>query len=111
MIRAISDIGRALVIVSALLTVIGGVAVGYAIARSQEYAAFGSFEISGGGKLTPLELFYSLMGLGIGFVVAGAVFGAIATLYEIRDSLNSLAEENSGAHTLVVRQRQEPRIG
>jgi hypothetical protein len=110
MIRVISDIGRVLVIVSVFLTIIGCTAAGYFIALSQEYAMPGRFGISGGGKLTPLELLYSVLGLGVGFVVAGSWFGAIATLYEIRDILRSMAEINSGPSRPFARERYEPRI-
>ena len=91
MIKLLSDIGRAVIVVAAVMTVLGSTISGYLIARTQESFVYGNFTISHGGQITPRELLYSLLGGGIGLVVAGAVFGAIATLYDIRDSLHLLS--------------------
>ena len=126
MIRLLSAIGRVVIAVAAVLTVISCTMVGYLFARSQEFAIYGNFSISGSGQITPLEVFYSVLGGGIGFVVSGAVFGAIATLYEIRDSLrlitshlrlitsqktdNPLPSELAGQR-VARRVRREPHVG
>lgn len=115
MIEMLSAIGRGVIVVAATLTVIGSMVGGYTVARAQESVSYGHFLISGGGQITPLEFLYLVLGGGIGLVIAGAVFGAIATLYDIRDSLRLLTRLNggnppsdgSGARTV----RREPRVG
>ena len=94
----------------AVLTVIATTIAGYLIARAGEFANYGAFMISGGGQLTPLELLYSLIGFVIGAVVAGAVFGAIATLYDIRDSLRIIVGMRLDALPVAARDRREPRL-
>jgi hypothetical protein len=109
-IRLLSAVGRVVIIVAAMLTVIGCIAASYFFARTQEFALYGSFSISGGGQITPLELIYSLHGGGIGVVVSGVIFGAIATLYDIRDSLRVIARRSDGIiDQPVARIRHEPR--
>jgi hypothetical protein len=115
MIGLLSAIGRAIVVTAAVLTVIGFSIGGFLTARTQEAVLYGgSFAISGGGRTTPFELFCLVIGCGIGFLVAGTVFGAIATLYDIRDSLRQLIELSSNASvppSARVGGRREPRMG
>ena len=119
MIGLLSAIGRVVIVAAAVLTVIGCTIQGYLFGRVRESATYGNFTISGGGQITPLELFYSLLGGGIGIIVAGAVFGAIATLYDIRDSLRLIARHNlgnplpggAGDQPVATYERREPRIG
>lgn len=112
MIGLLSAIGRVVIVVAAALTIISGIIAGYLSARTQEFASFGNFSISGNGQITPLEILYSLLGAAIGFVVAGAVFGAIATLYEIRDNLWLVASQSRSNLLLeeLADQRVAPRI-
>jgi hypothetical protein len=110
MIRLLSYIGRTVIVVAAILTVVGFSISGYLLARYQELLDYGNFTISGGGQITPREGFYSLLGAGIGFVVAGIVFGAIATLYDIRDNLRWIARQNSLSE-VVPFVRTAPRLG
>ena len=111
MIRMLSDMGRVLVVVGAFLTIASFTVGGYFFARAAEATMYGTFSISGGGQITPLEISYSLAGLGVGFVVAGAVFGAIATLYDIRDIMRQLALERSLNEEMTSHLRREPRFG
>jgi hypothetical protein len=118
MIELLSAVGRVVIVVAAVLTVISCTIAGYLFARTQEFATYSNFTISGGGQITPLEIVYSLFGGGIGVVVSGAIFGAIATLYDIRDSLRSIAKRNRGDQSpgelpdqpMATRVRREPRI-
>jgi hypothetical protein len=92
MIGLLSATGRAIIVIAAVLTVIGFTAEGYLIARFQEALSYGNFSISRGGQIMPLELLYLAIGSGAGFIAAGTVFGTVATLYEIRDSLRLLTK-------------------
>lgn len=117
MIRLLSRIGRLAVIISAALTVLGCMVEGYTAARDYETVSYGAFSISGGGQVTPQEVLGILLGGLIGLVIAGTVLGAIATLYEIRDTLHhlvALSRGSSGQPSGIVdppRERREPRIG
>lgn len=116
MIRLLSEIGRLAVIVAAVLTVLGGMIEGYVMARGYEMMTYGTFSISGGGQITPQEVLGILVGGMSGVVIAGTVLGAIATLYEIRDSLHQLNVQLRGSSALPSRPldrahgRREPRI-
>ena len=118
MIEMLSAIGRVVIVVAAALMVIGSMMGGYMIAQAQESVSYGNFLISGGGQITPLEFLYLAIGGGIGLIVAGAVFGAIATLYDIRDSLRLLTRLNRGIppsdgpgdQPVPTHLRREPRI-
>jgi hypothetical protein len=117
-IKLLSGVGRAVIVVAAALTIIGFTVAGYNVGRPNEFIAYGSYRQSG-GAITLLELVFSVLGCGIGIIVAGAVFGAIATLYEIRDSLRLLAGPNrdnsrrdeTAERRLATPIRREPRIG
>ena len=111
MIQMLSAIGRVVVVVAAAITVAATTLAGYFFARASELASYGTFTISEGGKITPLELAYALIGFAVGLIVAGAVFGAIATLYEIRDSLILLANARSDDPAASLRERREPHVG
>jgi hypothetical protein len=110
MIRLLSAIGRCVTVVAAIGVIVGSAIFGYSWARALEVHDYGSFAISGGGVLTPLELLYSIIGCGVGLIGAGAVFGAIATLYEIRDNLRLVAAAQPDFHPGTLRERQEPHL-
>jgi hypothetical protein len=117
MISLLSAIGRVVIVIAAVLVIIGCVIGGYLFARYQELAFYGDFTIGAGGLITPREFLYSLLGGGIGFVVSGTVFGAIATLYDIRDNVRLIAERRSGPlhgdrvdPAATTRVRREPRV-
>jgi hypothetical protein len=99
MIRMLSDVGRAMVVVSSLLVIALATAAGY------YYAAAGSFFRPSG-----TEPFYPILGLGIGVVLAGAIFGPLATLYDIRDNLRRLAPTSSDDRFSATPERREPRL-
>jgi TRAP-type C4-dicarboxylate transport system permease small subunit len=111
-----SSIGRAVIVVAAAITIIGFTVAGYSVARANEFMTYGTFSLSG-GVLTRLEVLFSVLGCVVGFIVAGAVFGAIATLYEIRDSLRILTGRETtnrtgdGDRPPAARMRREPHIG
>jgi hypothetical protein len=68
---------------------------------------------------TIVALVWTPLGALLGLIIAGAVFGAIATLYDIRDSLRLMVQANGdGAISDVApeshpvnRPRREPYIG
>jgi hypothetical protein len=118
MIELLSAIGRVVVVIGAVLTVAAFAVGGYLYAYAEEAKIYGIYSISGGGRITPRELVYGVIGAAIGFVVAGAAFGAIATLYIIRDSLRSLLAleiarsraDGARGSPGTGRTRQEPRV-
>jgi uncharacterized protein YqgC (DUF456 family) len=84
MIKLLSSIGRATIIVAALLTIVVFAVGGYAMGTGQ-YGAFASGGAQGAGG------WGAVLGGILGIIVAGAVFGPIATLYDIRDNIRRMA--------------------
>ena len=82
MIRILSAIGRATLVVAALLMIAGSAAAGYFDA-GKEYgiAAVGSGPALG-----------ALIGRVLGTIAAGGILGPLATLYDIRDSVRRMLE-------------------
>ena len=116
MIRFLSALGRATVVVGALLTIAGGVIEGYIFGRVQGLGIYeGAYlTIAGRGQITPLELFYAVLDAALGIVVAGVVFGPIATLYDIRDNVRQIPRlpiESANRGIGNDRSRREPYIG
>jgi hypothetical protein len=85
MIRLLSAIGREIIIVAALLTIVVFVVGGYAMGTGgYGDLAPGAGRGIGGG-------WGAVLGGVLGIIVAGAVFGPIATLYDIRDNIRRMA--------------------
>jgi hypothetical protein len=85
MIRLLSALGRATVILAAVLTIAGFTFGGYM--GTQEYDT--GFVQAGVPAVS--RLWGTVAGVLAGIVVAGAVFGPLATLYDTRDNLRRLA--------------------
>jgi hypothetical protein len=82
MIRILSVIGRATIVVAALLMIVGSAVAGYVDAgRQYGFAAFGYGPGVG-----------ALIGLVLGIIGAGVILGPLATLYDIRDGVRHLVE-------------------
>ena len=88
MIKLLSAVGRATIVVAAAVIVVAAAIGGYL------------------GTETRPELFLTsygrwlgaLLGLALGIVSAGVVFGPLATLYDIRDSLRRLANPDEAQY-------------
>ena len=82
MMRILSAIGRATLVVAALLMIAGSAAAGYFDA-GKEYgiAALGHGPAVG-----------ALIGLVLGTIAAGVILGPLATLYDIRDGVRHLVQ-------------------
>jgi hypothetical protein len=86
MIRLLSALGRVTVIVAAILTIAGFAVGGYGMGTGQNYGGFAPGLPQGtGGALG------AVLGGIAGIIVAGAVFGPIATLYDIRNNIRRMA--------------------
>lgn len=101
MIRILSSIGRATIVVAAVLMIVGSAAAGY-LNAAKEYgiAALGYGPAIGG-----------LIGLVAGTIAAGVVLGPLATLYDIRDAVRhlvQLAEDEYPPAAPKVPDRQGP---
>lgn len=83
MIKLLSAVGRATIVIAAVLIILGSTAAGYVDADARPYLFGFRFAREAG----------ALIGLAIGIVAAGVVFGPLATLYDMRDSLRHLARE------------------
>ncbi len=82
MIRFLSVMGRATIVIAAALIIIGFVVASYFDAGIRaELSAF-----SFGRELG------ALIGLVLGTIAAGIIFGPLATLYDIRDNLRRLVQ-------------------
>ena len=110
MIRILSSIGRATLVVAAILMIAGAAVAGY-VSAGQQYglAAFGFGPGLG-----------ALVGLVVGTIGAGVILGPLATLYDIRDNvrlMSELAREEYGDEAPKAADprgplstRQEPRL-
>jgi hypothetical protein len=86
MIRLLSAVGRATVIVVAVLTIVGFAIGGYGMGTGEYHGSFASAVPQGAGGVVG-----AVVGAIVGIIVAGAVFGPIATLYDIRDNIRRMA--------------------
>jgi len=86
MIRLLSAMGRAAIILAALLTIVGFAVGGYGMATGGYYADFAPEAARRAGGA-----WGAVLGGIVGIIVAGAVFGPIATLYDIRDNIRRMA--------------------
>jgi len=110
MIKLLSAVGRATIVIAAVVIIVAGAVGGYLGTETRPELFFTSYGRWLGG----------LMGLALGVVSAGVVFGPLATLYDIRDSLRRLANPEEPGHTPKrgsrddlagpVTTRQEPRF-
>jgi hypothetical protein len=87
MIRLLSLVGRASIVVAAALITVGFVITGFVDSDLHPYLVAYGFERQLG----------ALVGLAVGIIVVGIIFGPLATLYDIRDNLRRLVKlENGG---------------
>jgi hypothetical protein len=101
MIRILSTIGRATLVVAAILVIVGTAVAGY----------FGAEREYGVAVLGHGSAIGALIGLVIGIITAGVVFGPLATLYDIRDNVRlvvELAEDEYGGGAPKATDRQGP---
>ncbi len=109
MIRLLSAVGRATIVIAAVVIIVGGAVGGYVGAETRPELLFTSY-----GRWLG-----ALVGLVLGVVSAGVVFGPLATLYDMRDSLRRMADPDEPRYTPrrkaradfagPVSTRQEPR--
>lgn len=109
MIRLLSAVGRATIVIAAAVIIVAGAVGGYVGSETRPELFFTSY-----GRWLG-----ALLGLVLGVVAAGVVFGPLATLYDIRDSLRRMADPDEPGDTprrklrdLVgpLSRRQEPRL-
>ena len=88
MIRILSMIGRATLVVAAILVIVSTAVAGYLDAgREVGGVAIGYGPVVG-----------ALLGLLAGILAAGVILGPLATLYDIRDNVRLIAEVAEGEH-------------
>jgi hypothetical protein len=110
MIRLLSAVGRATIVIAAAVIIVGGAVGGYMGAETRPELYFTSYGRWLGG----------LIGLVLGVISAGVVLGPLATLYDMRDSLRRMAGPDDPGHNPrrkpredfagPVTTRQEPRL-
>jgi hypothetical protein len=109
MIRLLSAVGRATIVIAAVLIIVGGAVGGYMGAETRPELYFTSYGRWLGG----------LIGLVLGVVSAGVVLGPLATLYDIRDSLRRMANPDAPVNPPArklrdlagpITRRQEPKL-
>ena len=86
MIRFLSLIGRATIVIAAVLIIVGFVAAGYMNADSRPELLEYRFARELG----------ALFGLMVGIIAAGVILGPLATLYDIRDNVRRLVKFGEG---------------
>lgn len=86
MIRFLSLVGRATIVIAAALIIVGFAIAGYVNSDLRPYLFAYGFERQLG----------ALVGLAIGIIVAGIIFGPLATLYDIRDNVRRLVKFGEG---------------
>jgi hypothetical protein len=87
MIRLLSLIGRATIVIAAILIVVTFTVTGYQSPELHPYLADYGFGRPVG----------AVVGFAIGLVTAGIIFGPLATLYDIRDNVRHLAKAGDDA--------------
>ncbi|MGH8749875.1 MAG: hypothetical protein ACREU5_12315 [Burkholderiales bacterium] len=109
MIKLLSAVGRATIVIVAAVIIVGGAVGGYLGSETRPELFFTSY-----GRWLG-----ALVGLVLGVVSAGIVLGPLATLYDIRDNLRRMADpdEPGSAPSRKLRdlvgplsRRQEPRL-
>lgn len=90
MIVLLSKIGRVSIVVSAVLTILGGAVLGNYYGLYLDRAAYGDFTLPAGAQFTPRSLIFALLGGVLGLLTAGTAYGAVAALFDIQDSLRVL---------------------
>jgi hypothetical protein len=113
MIRLLSAVGRATIIIAAMVMIVGAAVGGYVGAETHPELYFTSY-----GRWLG-----ALIGLVLGVASAGVVFGPLATLYDIRDSLRRMSPPDEPPRPAPkpkpkprediagpITQRQEPRL-
>jgi hypothetical protein len=110
MIRFLSLVGRATIMIAAALVIVGFVIAGYVGSNLHPYLVAYGFERQLG----------ALVGLAVGVMVAGIIFGPLATLYDIRDNVRRLVQFGDGGSVPIQRGggnragpasvRREPRL-
>src|SRR5512146_677060 len=110
MIRLLSAVGRATIVIAAAVMIVGGAIGGYVSAETRPELFFTTY-----GRWLG-----ALIGLALGVVSAGVVFGPLATLYDMRDSLRRMADSDQPTYPPrrkarediagPVSTRQEPRL-
>jgi hypothetical protein len=110
MIKLLSAVGRATIVIAAAVIIVGGAVGGYVGSEARPELFFTSY-----GRWLG-----ALLGLALGIVTAGVVFGPLATLYDMRDSLRRMADPDEPRYTPrrkarddfagPVSTRQEPRL-
>ena len=88
MIRILSAIGRATIVVAALLMIVGSAVAGY-------FNAAREYGIAGLGHGPAIG---ALIGLVLGTIGAGVILGPLATLYDIRDGVRHLVALADGEY-------------
>jgi hypothetical protein len=110
MIRLLSLVGRATIMIAATLIIAGFVIAGYLDSDLHPYLVAYGFERQLG----------ALLGLVVGVMVAGIIFGPLATLYDIRDNVRRLVKFGDSGFGPIQRSggdragpasvRREPRL-
>ncbi len=110
MIRLLSLVGRTTIVIAAAFIIVASAMTGYVDADLHPYLSAYGFERQLG----------ALVGLALGVMAAGVVFGPLATLYDIRDNVRRLAkidesgpargERGGGARPGPASVRREPRL-
>ena len=90
MIRLLSAVGRATIVIAAVFIIVGSTVAGYVDADTRPYLFGFRFAREYG----------ALIGLVAGIVAAGIVLGPLATLYDIRDNMRRLAKGGEGEAAL-----------
>lgn len=111
MIRMLSNIGRSLVALAALVIIGANTIGGYLVAVGLQSYSGDLSALSEPGQpipMTPLDVTGALCGFVIGLFMAGLLLGLVATVYDMRDSLRTIAASlapgsNGGA-------RREPQV-
>lgn len=97
MIRLLSAVGRATIVIVAAVIIVGGAIGGYIGSEAHPELLFTSY-----GRWLG-----ALLGLVLGVVSAGVVFGPLATLYDMRDSLRRMADSDQPAYAPRRKARED----
>ena len=109
MVRLLRDIGRTVIVLSVIATVLACAAGGYQIGRAQEIIMDGIFDHRWTLQLTISEAIFALIGGGLGIVIVSTVLNSMNALQDIRDSQRVLAREGTMDHPPAARNGGEQR--